>query len=192
MKQYSHDRRKILKLIMLGSGTAFAPAFIAGCGKENEGSTSDSGSHTAVFPQSVASGDPRPTSVIVWTRLGIDDTREENVPVTLDVSPYEDFRESVHSRKVYAYRVFDYAIKVKLEQLLPDTYYYYRFTYKGHHSATGRTKTAPDTTSEKKISFAYISCQDYIGRFYNIYEKLIDQDDLDFVVHLGDYIYETN
>ena len=57
-------------------------------------------------------------------------------------------------------------------------------------SRTGRTKTAPAADSTREVKFAYVSCQDYIGRYFNTYLKLLDED-LDFIVHLGDYIYET-
>src|SRR5205085_2257248 len=73
------------------------------------------------------------------------------------------------------------------------TRYFYRFrTASGTTSPTGRTRTAPGPDDEVKVRFAFASCQDYGGRFYNSWQQLVDRgEDLDFVLFLGDYIYET-
>jgi len=144
------------------------------------------------FPQSVASGDPTPTSVILWTRaVGADGAFPEQVKVV--VATDEAFTNIVVKRWMDVDDEYDGVVKVKVEGLLPYTDYYYRFAFAGNKSPVGRTRTAPDPTSDQAVRFAVVYCQDYIGRYYNAYMKmLLDHDeDIDFVVHLGDYVYET-
>lgn len=183
------NRRYVLKLIMLGSSTFIAPNFLTGC-KTN--STNIPNDTQTFFPQSVASGDPRPDSVVIWTRIEDISKKDENLTVTLEFALKEDFEDILFSRQLIAYKEFDHAIKIKINELAPYTYYYYRFQYKDTYSNTGRTKTAPLGDDNVNIKFSYVSCQDYIGRYYNVYAHMLQQDDLDFIVHLGDYIYETN
>jgi alkaline phosphatase D len=145
------------------------------------------------FPQSVASGDPTATSVVLWTRV-VSDTEEEPKLLSLEMATDADFADIVVTREVSAWAVNDSVAKVKVGDLQPYTTYYYRFTYGGDQvSQTGRTKTAPTPDMDVPVRFAVVYCQDYIGRYYNAYYKmLLDHDeDIDFVVHLGDYIYET-
>ena len=145
------------------------------------------------FPQSVASGDPTADSVVLWTRV-VSATEEEPKLLLLEMATDESFSNIVVSRQVEAWADNDYCAKVKVSGLSPYTTYYYRFTYQGaQRSRTGRTKTAPTPGMDVPVRFAVVYCQDYVGRYYNAYMKLLlDHDeDVDFVVHLGDYIYET-
>ncbi|EYF04105.1 Hypothetical protein CAP_4788 [Chondromyces apiculatus DSM 436] len=165
---------------------------------------------SVVFPQSVASGDPRPDSVILWTRLA-DAAASGDLEVHLQVALDEEFTQlmnvTVESERraisdeagssfalLTAKERYGHCVKVKLAGLAPATTYYYRFYYNGggtcYVSRTGRTKTAPDESADVPVRFAYISCQDYIHRFYNTHLALA-QEDLDFFVVLGDYVYET-
>ena len=151
---------------------------------------------TALFPQSVASGDPTPSSVILWTRVA-DSSLSTNAPdpvLSLEVASDPGFATVVFSRtNLLARRTFDFCVKTKVAGLSPRTRYYYRFGYAGQFSPTGRTQTAPAANDPAPVRFAYLSCQDYIGRYYNTLAELAtrDADNIDFVVHLGDYIYET-
>ncbi|HSO22424.1 MAG TPA: alkaline phosphatase D family protein, partial [Chondromyces sp.] len=145
------------------------------------------------FPQSVASGDPTADSVVLWTRV-VSETEEEPKLLLLEMATDEAFSNVVVSRGVEAWADDDYCAKVKVSGLNPYTTYYYRFTYQGaQRSQIGRTKTAPTPDMDVPVRFAVVYCQDYVGRYYNAYMKLLlDHDeDIDFVVHLGDYIYET-
>ena len=182
-------RRNVLKLMMLGSGALIAPGILTGCGHGDRREVADT---KITFPQSVASGDPRADSVILWTRIGESEKSEENLTVTLEMSLDENFKDLLLTKELTAYHEYSHAIKIRIDQLEPYTYYYYRFKYNGIYSNTGRTKTAPLPEDETNIKFAYISCQDYIGRYYNVFAHMLEQDDFDFIVHLGDYIYETN
>ncbi len=178
-----NQRRSILKLIALGSAAAALPHALTGCGD---------GGADGFFPQSIASGDPRPDSVILWTHIEDPWAATEDVSIQLEFSAESNFETLLFSRELIAYHHFAHAVKVKVDKLQPSTYYYYRFKYKGVCSRVGRTKTAPLDSDTRNIKFAYISCQDYIGRYYNPVAHMLQHDDLDFVVHLGDYIYETN
>jgi len=187
-------RRNVLKLMMLGSGALIMPGILTGCGggSSEDYILSPAPDTTTVFPQSVASGDPRADSVVLWTRIEDPERSEEDLTVTLEISLRDDFEDSLFTKQLTAYHEYDHAIKIKIDQLDPYTYYYYRFKYNGIYSNTGRTKTASSKDSEVDTKFAFVSCQDYIGRYYNVFAHMLQQDDLDFIVHLGDYIYETN
>ncbi|NQY65657.1 MAG: alkaline phosphatase D family protein [Alteromonadaceae bacterium] len=145
------------------------------------------------FPQSVVSGDPKPDSVILWTR--IDDGSGTDTAVILQVASDEAFSNLVVEQEFTALAGSDYCLKIRVNELNPAQHYYYRFVYQNadlsYISRTGRTKTAPALDSDTNVKFAYVSCQDYIGKYYNNFLSVLENDDLDFVVHLGDYIYET-
>ncbi len=148
------------------------------------------------FPQSVASGDPRPDSVILWTRI-IDEEKPGDYLLTLEVATDAEFTGTlVRKSNLRAAQTHDNAMKVKLAGLSPRTSYFYRFIYerdgKKFASRTGRTRTAPRPTDDVPTKFAVASCQDFIGRYYNTWQYLTQLDpDLDFVIFLGDYVYET-
>src|SRR6266496_1316614 len=100
------------------------------------------------FPQSVASGDPRPNSVILWTRV-VDQERPGDYTLTLEVATDVDFtRMLVRQANLPAQSAHDNALKVKLAGLSPKTSYFYRFIYERDGtkfaSRTGRTRTAPE------------------------------------------------
>ncbi|WP_437928867.1 alkaline phosphatase D family protein [Sorangium sp. So ce291] len=148
-----------------------------------------------LFPQSVASGDPRPDSVVLWARV---QDGEGDLDLEVEVATDAEFTQQVAldagQAKVKALARHDHCVKVKVRGLAAGTVYHYRFIYvkgdKGYVSRVGRTKTAPAAEADVKVRFAYVSCQDYIGRFYNTHLALAEEE-LDFFVHLGDYIYET-
>ncbi|WP_437314214.1 alkaline phosphatase D family protein [Sorangium sp. So ce385] len=178
---------------------------------EDEGAAGACDAHEddAYFPQSVASGDPRPDSVVLWTRL-VDSQQTADVSLALVVALDEAFTQlvtltptsssaatvgSTSTRlPVVARAEFDHCVKVKVSGLSPGTTYYYRFYYTTGDgcvsSRVGRTRTAPAPDADVPVRFAFVSCQDYVGRYYNAYAALA-REQLDFVVHLGDYIYET-
>ena len=154
------------------------------------------------FPQSVASGDPRPDSVVLWTRaVAPGKLTDWRTSVELEVATDPSFTNVVHSQTLSALEEHDGCVKIRVGGLEPATFYYYRFTLSGGYfppvdpvSPVGRTRTAPAADSATPVRFATVNCQDYIGRYYNAYAKLLaDHDqDLDFVVQLGDAIYETD
>ena len=162
---------------------------------------------TEYFPQSVASGDPRDTSVILWTRLVDGDTsanRQASFVVSemgslADAGSVEPLKAEGGDRTgiATAPEADDGCLKLKVSGLKPNTTYYYQFSYDKegvtHRSAIGRTKTAPASSDDEVIRLAVLNCADYGGRYYNTLKHLNDQEaeSVDFVLHLGDYIYET-
>jgi alkaline phosphatase D len=149
------------------------------------------------FPQSLASGDPRPGSVILWTRVVDDAKPDSDYQVSIEVATDAQFASVVIPRsKLQSLRDHDNALKAKVVGLQPKTTYYYRFLYerdgKVFASKTGRTRTAPAATDDVVVKFAVTTCQDFIGRYYNSWQRLVQvNQDLDFVIFLGDYVYET-
>ena len=188
----SITRRRFLKTVAV-SASAIALTQITGCGKGSN-DTVNTAQRDNTFPQSVASGDPRQSTVILWTRVGLDASQVSSDTVTVQVARDQGFGQVVVDEKLTISAAHDFCAKVRVTSLDADTYYYYRFIYNGIASKTGRTRTLPAATADRKVKFAYASCQDYNGRYYNIYLRLLEQDmdDLDFVIHLGDYIYETD
>ena len=155
------------------------------------------------FPQSVASGDPRETGVVLWTRLMDGDTAVDR-SVSLHLSTTGSLAEvgtngALGGTNLWtggtltAQSAHDGVVKVKATGLVPDTTYYYQFSYNGERSPIGRTKTAPSATSTRLVKYAAINCNDFVGRYFNVLKHLADHEaeNIDFVLNLGDYIYET-
>ena len=153
----------------------------------------------AIFSLGVASGDPRPDGLILWTRCNDPDASVGGYDLRLQVGLDEEFTELVSfdgedSLALRAEELHDYCVKVRLTGLSAGTQYYYRFLIAGDDgdrvSTLGRAKTAPEVDADVPARFAFVSCQDFSGRYYTSYRRLL-QEDLDFFVHLGDYVYET-
>jgi len=189
---HSSSRRQFLKLIVL---TASAGA-LAACGGSGSGAEKIS-TDTSYFPQSVASGDPSANSVILWTRLGKLDPQTDG-QLRVQVSSRDDFSNLIVDESALPVAAaHDHCLRLKVAGLKPGTTYYYRFLVATGNqtwasSRTGRTKTAPDPAANVPVSYAVTSCQDYIGRYYNVWAYLLQTEpDLDFILQIGDYIYET-
>ena len=193
------SRRAFLRATLVTASAATAVGLgPAGCAKDSgdEGPLLDGAEY---FPQSVASGDPRAESVILWTRVDDPDLADNDAELELEVATDADFMSPVEldgdaRTPVLAQAQFDRCAKAKVRGLMPATTYYYRFIHTRDDgrfvSPVGRTKTAPAADSDAKLRFAYVSCQDFNGRYYNAYAHMATME-LDFIVHLGDYIYET-
>ncbi len=146
---------------------------------------------TGIFPQSVASGDPQPHGITLWTRVV--PSQSQQIRVAFEVALDSEFKSHVLRGVAQTDESKDYTLKVQLndQKLKPYTTYYYRFIYKGTASRTGRFKTLPKKDAEiARARFGYINCQDYTNGYYNAY-RFLAAEDIDFVVFLGDYIYET-
>ncbi len=188
-------RRNFLKLSVVSAAASLSLGLV-GC---NDDGSDDPGilSGTTYFPQSLASGDPRPESVVLWTRIEDTATGDRDLTLRLQVATDAGFARLVIDQADFiASASHDHCIKIKVTDLDPDTVYFYRFLYARDNrwlaSNTGRTRTAPTADSERSVRFASLNCQDYIGRYYNSLAHLLEQaDEPDFVVYLGDYIYET-
>ncbi|NBD07790.1 MULTISPECIES: alkaline phosphatase [Corallococcus] len=181
-------RRTFLQAVV-----AVAATTTFGCSDDSSAASDGS----PYFPQSLASGDPRPDSVVLWVRVEDGARAGDDLPLRLEVSTTQDFKSLVLDKTdLTALAAHDHAVKVKVTGLSARTTYYYRFSYEkdGQRNTTrvGRTRTAPAAGDDAQVKFVFASCQDFIGRYYNTWQRLLQLDaDLDFVVFLGDYVYET-
>jgi alkaline phosphatase D len=140
------------------------------------------------FYHGVASGDPLPDKVVIWTRV-TPETALDKIPVKWEVSPSREFENVLRSDTLSTDPSRDYTVKVDVDGLQPGTTYYYRFTALENTSPVGRTKTTP-TTQRDSLKFAVVSCANWEWGYFSAYEKIGQRDDVDAVLHLGDYIYE--
>ncbi len=148
-----------------------------------------------VFPQGVASGDPRPDRVVLWTRVepaSVGRAESDDIDVSFVVARDEALTDVVASGTVTATASADHTVRLVPTGLAAGTRYFYRFAASGTTTQVGRTKTAPARDADVPVLFAVASCQDFIGRYYHSWRALLEeQADLDFVLFLGDYIYES-
>jgi len=186
------SRRSILRSIVVVAGAGAAGSVLDGCGGSEK-----LGDGAAYFPQSLASGDPKTDSVILWTRVH-DPAKSGDLTVRLQLARDPGFDGLVSNQSgLPATAAHDGSIKVKMTGLTPGTTYYYRFIYEDAQgrkwaSRTARTRTARAATDDVTVRFAVLNCQDFIGRFWNTTQHLVALDlDLDFILAVGDYIYET-
>jgi alkaline phosphatase D len=191
------ERRRFLELVVVSAGGALASA---ACGGSECECASPANWGAEIFELSVASGDPRPTSVVLWTRALDEQRPGEDLELELDVAKDEAFTERVSlaggpSLTLVASADAGGCVKVRLTDLEPRTYYYYRFRHRlgdrVAESPVGRTRTAPADDDDVPVRFAVMSCQDPDKGYYYAYEHLLDQE-LDFIAHLGDYVYESS
>jgi alkaline phosphatase D len=146
------------------------------------------------FTLGVASGDPTPDGVVLWTRLAPDllnggGMSDDVFGVRYEVAADAGFQQIVRRGAVEARPDEAHSVRVELRGLQPDTHYWYRFKWGRTTSRIGRTRTAPPPGSTAPMRFAFASCQNYTNGFFGAYADLATQD-VDLVVHLGDYIYE--
>lgn len=147
-----------------------------------------------VFGISVASGDPTATGVILWTRVNPEvwDSAEFLIfEVALDDAFTQIVAQGSISGNDFGPE-HDYTVKIDLDGVLSaETRYYYRFIYQGVSSRTGRCRTLPlPTSNPTSLSFGLLTCQDFRNGYYGAFAHLA-QEPVDFVIHLGDFIYET-
>jgi alkaline phosphatase D len=150
-----------------------------------------------LFPEGVASGDPQGDSVILWTRRppGPDGKPPR---LTLEVAEDPDFQRVVATAPAPSSADADWTVRVMVGGLKPACEYWYRFTgADGLGSRIGRTTTAPALDDPREVRFAFVSCQNVNQGAQNAYRRMIFEDEraapdqhLDFVMHLGDFIYE--
>jgi len=114
---------------------------------------------------------------------------QDLMPVEWTLSDDPGMSRILQRGLTYTNADFDYTVKVDVGRLNPATTYYYQFTARGESSPVGRTKTLP-LGSLQSLRFAVVSCSNYPYGFFNAYRAIAARGDLDFVTHLGDYIYE--
>jgi alkaline phosphatase D len=200
-------------LLLSFSGTHSNDAGTATTGMED-----DTGRYLLTFQHGVASFDPTPHAVILWTR--VTGTAGQIASVTWALGTDPDFLSPLEEQAQVSTSTGtatttadqDYTIRVDVTGLNPYTFYYYKFTYCHSStcvdSATGRTKTAPsvqvptsrahnDTSNDNgngnifpQLRFATVSCSSLQYGWFHAYDQIYHRDDVDAVIHLGDYIYE--
>ncbi|MCF6526315.1 alkaline phosphatase [Streptomyces sp. JJ36] len=149
------------------------------------------------FLHGVASGDPLPDGVLLWTRLTpVPDAtpgsgRGPDADVHWEVAEDEGFRTVVARGTATATAAADHTVKADVRGLRPATAYWYRFRCDGVTSPAGRTRTAPAAdAAADRIRFGMVSCSNWEAGWFAAYRHLAARTDLDAVLHLGDYLYE--
>ncbi|WP_241267711.1 alkaline phosphatase D family protein [Streptomyces chrestomyceticus] len=185
---------------LTGTGAAAALAFAAnlpGTGVAYAAAEADARKITEnPFTLGVASGDPLPGSVVLWTRLapkpyepgsGMPKAR---VTVRWEVGYDEKFRRLAGRGRAEAHPEFNHAVHIEATGLAPDRVYYYRFRAGNWISPVGRTRTAPARGAKNnELRLGVVSCQAYHDGYFTAHRHLA-KEDLDVVFHLGDYLYE--
>ena len=150
-----------------------------------------------VFAHGIASGDPQPHAVVIWTRVTPTPAatpgsgQGPNVTVRWEVATDAAFRRVVRRGGFSTGPSRDHTVKVDVTGLKPATWYHYRFTYDGAPSRVGRTRTAPGRrATPKHLRFGVVSCANLQAGWFSAYRHLAQRDDLHAVLHLGDYLYE--
>lgn len=141
---------------------------------------------STVFAHGVASGDPDAQSFVIWTRVS--GLRGEGA-VDWEVASDPAFSAVVSRGRTVASPRRDYTVKVLVAGLQPGRRYYYRFHHGGDASVTGRARTLP-VGELSSLTLAVASCSNYPFGYFNAYDAIADDDQVDWVLHLGDYIYE--
>jgi alkaline phosphatase D len=177
----TYDRRTVLKAAGLGGAGALLSLGLARPPARADESL-------APFVHGVASGDPTATSVILWTRV----TGEgASIPVTWRVARDAELTDVVATGTATATAARDFTVKVDAAGLQPGRWYFYEFEALGKRSLIGRTKTAPGPgQAVDRLRFGVVSCANYQGGFFNAYAAVAKRQDLDAVIHTGDYLYE--
>ncbi len=153
---------------------------------------------TDPFALGVASGDPLPDSIVLWTRLAPDPFAADGsggmaggtASVAWDLARDDTFADLVAGGTAPSDPAFGHSVHIDVRGLDPATDYFYRFRIGDFTSTVGRTRTLPAAdASPERVRLGIANCQHFEAGFYAAYRHLAE-DDVDLVVHLGDYIYE--
>jgi alkaline phosphatase D len=151
-----------------------------------------------LFAEGVASGDPVYDSVLLWTRVSAAGSKP-SVPLTVELAEDPSFERVIATARPRASAAADYTCRVLVGGLAPARTYWYRFSdASGAGSRIGRTRTAPAQDDGRPIRFAFVSCQNVCEGAQNAYRRMAFEDaraapddQLWFVLHLGDFVYEV-
>lgn len=201
----STNRRQFLRYMLASLST---PYLLTACSESGapaqysvskQLTTADQGlsfDSSRVFSLSVASGDPSETGVVLWTRIDPSAYRpQQDLIFQIFRTPRFNNDNFVAEGRVSALDISelnDYTVRINVDGLLkPDRHYYYRFIYDNTVSRVGRCRTAPAAQNSPDLKLAVLTCQDYLNGYYGAFGRIAKDDSIDFVVHVGDFIYET-
>lgn len=181
------SRRDVLR-----AGAMLSAAALTGCGNSRVQGTSNHllGLDPILgqpFRHGVASGDPLANAAILWTRVTV---HAASQPVQWAVFADKALTIPVTGGEAVATAATDHTVKIDATGLAPATTYYFRFSTEGVDSPVGRFKTLPVGNTER-VRLGVATCGDYSRGLWNAYARLAEAD-VDAVLHLGDYIYETD
>lgn len=192
-----HDTAVTRRSLLRGGAAAAAALGVTALSTESALAAVTQVARSGVFGFGVASGDATATEVLLWTRVT---PRADAVPgsgvgpstrVEWEVSTDEAFRKVVRRGSTTTDAGRDHTVKVVATKLAPYTRYWYRFRALGATSPVGRTQTSPDEPGRiHALRLAFVSCSNYTGGYFTAYRGIAARDDLDLVLHLGDYVYE--
>jgi alkaline phosphatase D len=193
--QFTTGRRGALKALGLTAGYFALPALARPVAAQQIQSDPNSPFH---FPQGVASGDPQPDGVVIWTRGEDKNALGQGMTLRAQMSRTPDFATLLVNEKLTVGPDSDNCLRLFVHGLEPDTEYFYRFMAGPVVSRTGRTRTAPAPEADKDVRFAFASCQSYEQAFYGAWARMLADDakrppaeQIQFVLFLGDFIYEV-
>ncbi|MFE5550113.1 alkaline phosphatase D family protein [Streptomyces sp. NPDC056534] len=183
-------RRTLVKAV---AGTAFLPVVAAATSTQAAASTAAAPS----FRHGVASGDPLPDGIVLWTRVtpvpdaapgsGLGNATDVEWSVATDPR----FTTAIASGVIRTGPQTDHTVKADVRGLKPATTYWYRFRVQGVESPVGRTRTAPAPHANvDQLRFGVVSCANWEAGYFSPYRHLVARGDLEAVLFLGDYIYE--
>lgn len=199
MYQPKFSRRQIISLMGASAVTVVASGCNSDLGARMGGSTpgAASGDPAKRFRHGVASGEPLPTAVVIWTRLT---PSEDALPgsgkgaateVIWEMATSPDFKTLVQSGRVMSSAGRDHTLHIDVTGLESSRHYWYRFRSPDGVSPVGRTKTAPALdSSPSALRFGMVTCAEYEFGFFGAYRHLAARNDIEAVLHMGDYIYE--
>ena len=178
------NRRELIQKTLAGFGALSLPISLTACGDDADSNTQP---NTQVqFLHGVASGDPLQTQVIIWTRVTPADS-SARLEVQWEVAKDAEFKHITATGKVLTTAAQDFTVKVDVTGLAAGQVYFYRFKSASKYSITGQTKTL--ATQVQSVQFAVCSCSNFPAGYFHVYKEMAKQD-VDVVIHLGDYIYE--
>jgi len=190
-------RRTLSRRALLGGAAA---AYVAGRAAPSRTHPQHGPGHAHLFLLGVASGCPRPDSVVLWTRLAPEPLSQDpdrpggmpdvTIPVAWELAEEPAMRRVVQRGKVTAEPAFAHSVHIECGGLEPGRDYWYRFIAEGEASPTGRTRTAPAPGAALSgLRFGFASCANYELGHFSAYRHLAAEAP-DLVLFLGDYIYE--
>ncbi|MFB9317825.1 alkaline phosphatase D family protein [Cryptosporangium minutisporangium] len=195
--EYPLPRRRFLALVGSAGAGFLGPSLVTADGRHLRVSSARAERlPSGMFTLGVASGDPLPDGVVLWTRLAPRPTDGGGMPaapveVRWEIATDERFRTVVRTGTAVAHPAAAHTLHVDARGLRPAADYFYRFRVGNQTSPVGRTRTAPAPDAHpRRLRFATASCQNWQDGYYTAYRSLATEE-LDFLLFLGDYIYEA-